>query len=58
MNLTPPSKDIHWLTGLRWKTQQSVIYKRPTLLTETNIALEWKCGRRFDKLMAPVNRKE
>jgi hypothetical protein len=34
----PPSKDIVWQTGLKSKTEQSVIYKKTTLQTKTNIA--------------------
>jgi hypothetical protein len=33
--------------------QQSVVYKRPILLTEINTGLECKAGRRFTKPMAP-----
>jgi hypothetical protein len=33
--LNSPSKDM-WQTELKKKIQQSVVYKRPTLLTEIN----------------------
>jgi hypothetical protein len=33
------SKDTIWQTGLKRMTQQSVVYKRPNLLTETNPGL-------------------
>jgi hypothetical protein len=35
----PPSKDTIWQTGLKRKIQQYVVYKRPTLLTETSTGL-------------------
>jgi hypothetical protein len=40
MDSITPSKDTDWQAGLKRKTQQSVVYKKPTLWTETNIALE------------------
>jgi hypothetical protein len=39
MDPTPPSKDTIWQTELKRKTQQSVVYERPTLLTERNTGL-------------------
>jgi hypothetical protein len=39
MASTPPSKDTNWQTGFKRNTQQPVVYKKPTLETETNIAL-------------------
>jgi hypothetical protein len=33
---TPSSKNTVWQTGLRSKSQQPVVYKRPNLWTETN----------------------
>jgi hypothetical protein len=36
---TTPSKHTNWQTGLKRKIQQPVVYKKPTLQTETNIAL-------------------
>jgi hypothetical protein len=36
MDSTPPSKHINWQTGLKRKIQQSVVYKRPNLLTKMN----------------------
>jgi hypothetical protein len=33
-NLTPPSKDTDWQTGLKRKIQQPDAYRRPILLTE------------------------
>jgi hypothetical protein len=51
MDLTPPSKDTIWQSGLKRKIQQSVVYKRPILLTEINTGLGWKAGRRNTKLM-------
>jgi hypothetical protein len=38
MDLTPPSKDTVWQTGLKRKTQQSVVYRRLISLTETALA--------------------
>jgi hypothetical protein len=38
-NSTPPSKNTLWQTGLKRKIQQSVVYKRPILLTEINTGL-------------------
>jgi hypothetical protein len=35
----PLSKDTIWQTGLKRKIQQSVVYKRPISLTETNTGL-------------------
>jgi hypothetical protein len=29
---TPPSKNTNWQTGLKRKTQKSVVYKKSTLL--------------------------
>jgi hypothetical protein len=52
-DLAPPSKDTLWQTGLKSKIQQSVVYRRPISLTETNTGLRWKAGRRFIKSMAP-----
>jgi hypothetical protein len=54
----PPSKDTIWQTGLKRKIQQSVVYKRLTLLTEINTGLGLKTGRRFTKTMASENRQE
>jgi hypothetical protein len=34
--LYPLSKDTVWQTGLKRKSQQPVVYKKPTILTETN----------------------
>jgi hypothetical protein len=51
MDLTPPSKDTVWRTGLKSKMQQSVVYRRPISLTETNTGLGGKAGRRFTKQM-------
>jgi hypothetical protein len=39
---TPPSKDPDWQTGLKRKTQQSVVYKKPILWQDTNTALRVK----------------
>jgi hypothetical protein len=52
MDSIPTSKDTVWQTGLKRKTQQSVVYRRPISLTETNIGLERKVGRRFTISMA------
>jgi hypothetical protein len=52
-DLTPPSKDTIWQTGLKRKVQQSVVYRRPTSLTETRTGLGLKAGRRFTKPMTP-----
>jgi hypothetical protein len=51
MGLNSPSKDIKLQTGLKKKTEQFVVYKKPTLQTETNKGLGWK-------EMAPENRQE
>jgi hypothetical protein len=40
MASTPPSIDTDWQTGLKRKTQQLVIYKKPTSQTEINIGLK------------------
>jgi hypothetical protein len=58
MKSISPSKDTDWQTGLKRKTQQSIVYKRPTLLTEINTGIGWKPGRTFTKLMAPENMQE
>jgi hypothetical protein len=39
MDLIPPTKDTIWQTGLKEKIQQSVAYKKPISLTETNTGL-------------------
>jgi hypothetical protein len=36
MYLLLPSKETIWQTGLRRKIQQSVVYRRPISLKETN----------------------
>jgi hypothetical protein len=38
-DLTTPSKDTIWQTGLKRKIQQSVVYRRPISSTETNTGL-------------------
>jgi hypothetical protein len=53
MYLTPPSKDTVWKTGLKTKTQKSIVYKKPTLLTETNTLLRRKGRKRFTKINDP-----
>jgi hypothetical protein len=58
MDLTPPSKDTIWKTGLKKKIQKSVVYRRPISLTETNTGLGWKAKRKFTKAMALQNRQE
>jgi hypothetical protein len=55
---TSSSKDTIWQTGLKRKIQQSVVYRRPISLTETNTGLERKAGRRLTKPMVPENRQE
>jgi hypothetical protein len=55
---TPPPKDTVWQAELKRKIQQSVVYRRPISLTETNIDLRLKAGRRFTKPMAPENRQK
>jgi hypothetical protein len=57
MDSTPPPKDTIWQTELKRKFQQSVVYKRPILLSEINTGLG-KAGRRFTKLMSLENRQE
>jgi hypothetical protein len=37
--LNPPSKDIVWQNGLKRESQQSIVYRRPILLTETHTGL-------------------
>jgi hypothetical protein len=39
MDLTLPSKDTIWQTGLKMKIQQSVAYRRPISSTEVNSGL-------------------
>jgi hypothetical protein len=39
MDSTPPSKDTIWKTGLKRKIPQSVVYRRPISLRETNTGL-------------------
>jgi hypothetical protein len=39
MDSTSPSKDTAGQTKFKKTIQQSVVYKRPTLLAETNTAL-------------------
>jgi hypothetical protein len=58
MELTPPSKDTVWQTGLKRKIQQSVVYRRPISSTETSTGLGLKAGREFIKPMAPENKQE
>jgi hypothetical protein len=57
-DLTPPSKDTVWQTGLKRKIQQFFVYRRPISLTKISTGLRGKAGRRFNKLMAPENRQE
>jgi hypothetical protein len=57
MDSTLPSKEAIWQTGLKRKIQQSLVYRRPISLTETNTGLGGKAGRRFTKPMAPENRQ-
>jgi hypothetical protein len=35
-----PSKEIDWIARLKRKTQQFIVYKKPTASTETYIGLE------------------
>jgi hypothetical protein len=58
MDSTLPSKDTIWQTGLKRKSQCSVVYKSPILLTDICTGLGWKAGRRFTKPMTPENRQE
>jgi hypothetical protein len=37
--INSPSNDTAWQTGLKRKIQQSVVYRRPISLTETNTSL-------------------
>jgi hypothetical protein len=53
MDSITPSKNTDLQTGFKRKTGQSVVYKKPTLWTETNIVLEKKGGKRFTKSVAP-----
>jgi hypothetical protein len=39
MASNPPSKDMDWQTGLKKKSQQFIVYKKPNLQTKLNIAL-------------------
>jgi hypothetical protein len=48
------SRLAHWI---KKEDQQSVVYKKPKLLTETNNIIGWKGGRRFTKLMIPENKQ-
>jgi hypothetical protein len=52
-DLTPPSKDTVWQTGLKRKIQQFVVYRRPISLTGTSTGIGWKARRRFTKPMPP-----
>jgi hypothetical protein len=52
-DLTPPSNDTVWQTGLRRKIQQCVVYRSHISSTETSTGLGWKAGRRFTKPMSP-----
>jgi hypothetical protein len=45
MDSTPPSNDTLRTTELKRKIQQSVVYKRPSLLTEIYSGLERKVGQ-------------
>jgi hypothetical protein len=47
MDLTSPSKNTIWQTGLKRNIQQSVVYRRPISLTETNTGLRWKAWKKF-----------
>jgi hypothetical protein len=58
MDLTTPSKDTAWKTGLKRKIRQSVAYRRPISSTETSTSLGLKSGRRFTKPMAAKTRQE
>jgi hypothetical protein len=44
-DLTPSSKDTFWQTGLKRKTQQPIVYRRSTSLTETSTGL----GKRLEE---------
>jgi hypothetical protein len=50
---TFPSKDTDWHVGLKRKTWQFVVYKKPTSQTETNTGLGRKGGKRFTKQIGP-----
>jgi hypothetical protein len=52
---TLPSKDTDWQTGLKRMIWQSVVYKRPILLSEINTGLGWKAGRISTKSIATQN---
>jgi hypothetical protein len=58
MDSTPQLKDTIWQTGYKSMLQQSVVYRTPISLTETNTGLRRKAGRRFTKPMVPQNRPE
>jgi hypothetical protein len=47
-----------WRIEFKSKTQPFVAYKKPILLTKTNIDLGWKGRKRFSKLMNAENRQE
>jgi hypothetical protein len=55
MTSTPPSKNTDWQTTLKRKTWKSVVYKKPTLQTETNIALR---GKKIYQANGPPSRQE
>jgi hypothetical protein len=52
MDSTPPSTDTIWQTGLKRKIQQSVVYKRPILMTKINTGLGGKSERRYTNPVA------
>jgi hypothetical protein len=58
IDLTTPSKDTVWQTGLKSKIQKSVVYKKPISLTETSTGLGSKAKRIFTEPMAPQNRQD
>jgi hypothetical protein len=58
MTSMPQSKDIELQTGLKNKTQSSVVYKRLISLKKINTGLESKGGKKCSKEMNLINRQE
>jgi hypothetical protein len=56
--LNSPNKSTIWQMGLKRKIWQSIVCKRPILLTEINTGLGWKAGRRFTKPRAHQNSRD
>jgi hypothetical protein len=53
MDSTPSSKDTNWQTWLKEKIRKPVVYKKLTLLTETNTILGWKSRKKIYQANGP-----